>query len=66
LRVTWWLTTVTQTDTNMNIKEKLQADLDEAKAKVADLEQKIASIPAEVENIAEEAWDKVKDFFKGL
>jgi predicted nucleic acid-binding Zn-ribbon protein len=50
----------------MNIKEKLQADLDLAKAQVADLEQKIANIPAEVEQIAEEAWDKVKDFFKGL
>lgn len=55
-----------QTDTNMNIKEKLQADLDKAKAKVADLEQKIASIPAEVEQIAEEAWEKVANFFKGL
>ena len=50
----------------MNIKEKLQADLDVAKAQVADLEQKIANIPVEVEQISEEAWDKVKDFFKGL
>ena len=40
----------------MNIKEKLQADL----------EQKIANIPVDVEHISEEAWDKVKDFFKGM
>jgi len=50
----------------VNIKEKLQADLDEAKQKVADLEQKIASIPEEVQHIAEEAWEKVSSFFKGL
>jgi predicted nucleic acid-binding Zn-ribbon protein len=50
----------------MNIKEKLQADLDAKRQEVAQLEQQIANIPAEVENIAEEAWDKVKDFFKAL
>ena len=50
----------------MNIKEKLQSDLDAKRQEVAQLEQQIANIPAEVENIAEEAWDKVKDFFKGL
>jgi len=50
----------------MNIKEKLQADLDAKRQEVAQLEQQIANIPAEVENIAEEACDKVKDFFKAL
>ena len=50
----------------MNIKEKLQADLDAKRQEVAQLEQQIANIPAEVENIAEEAWDKIKDFFKAL
>jgi len=50
----------------MNIKEKLQADLDAKRQEVVQLEQQIANIPAEVENIAEEAWDKVKDFFKAL
>jgi len=49
-----------------SIKEKLQADLDAAKQRVTDLEQQIANIPAEIEHLAEEAWDKVKDFFKGL
>jgi predicted nucleic acid-binding Zn-ribbon protein len=48
------------------IKEKLNNDLNDAKAKVVALEQQIASLPSEVENIAEEAWDKVKDFFKSL
>jgi predicted nucleic acid-binding Zn-ribbon protein len=50
----------------VNIKEKLQADLDAARAQVADLEQKLASIPEEVQHIAEEAWEKVSNFFKGL
>lgn len=50
----------------MNIKEKLQSELDAARAEVARLEQAIVNIPAEVENIAEEAWDKVKEFFKAL
>ena len=50
----------------MTIKEKLQSELDAARAEVARLEQAIVSIPAEVENIAEEAWDKVKEFFKAL
>lgn len=49
-----------------SIKEKLQNDLNDARQKVTDLEQQIANIPPEVENIAEEAWDKVKDFFKNL
>jgi predicted nucleic acid-binding Zn-ribbon protein len=48
------------------IKEKLQADLDAARQRVAELEQQIANIPAEVEHIAEEAWEKVANFFKGL
>jgi predicted nucleic acid-binding Zn-ribbon protein len=48
------------------IKEKLQADLDAARQRVTDLEQQIANIPQEVENLAEEAWEKVRDFFKGL
>jgi len=50
----------------MNIKEKLQAELDTARSEVARLEQAIANIPVEVEGIAEEAWDKVKEFFKAL
>jgi predicted nucleic acid-binding Zn-ribbon protein len=49
-----------------SIKEKLQSDLDTAKAQVASLEQQIANIPPEVENIAEEAWEKIVAFFKGL
>ena len=48
------------------IKEKLNNDLETAKAQVVALEQQIANLPAEVENIAEEAWDKVKEFFKQL
>jgi predicted nucleic acid-binding Zn-ribbon protein len=50
----------------MTIKEKLQADLDAAKAKVAELESALANLPAEVENIAEEAWESIKQFFKNL
>ena len=50
----------------MTIKEKMQAELDAAKAKVAELEQAIANLPAEVENLAEEAWEKIKTFFKSL
>lgn len=50
----------------MNIKAALQAQIEAKRQEIAELEAKIASIPAEVEHIAEEAWDKVKDFFKGL
>jgi multidrug resistance efflux pump len=50
----------------MTIKEKLQADLDAAKAKVAELESALANLPAEVENVAEEAWESIKQFFKNL
>ena len=48
------------------IKEKLKADLDAARQQVAALEQQIANIPQEVEGVAEEAWDKVKEFFKSI
>jgi len=50
----------------MNIKEKLQADLDAARAQVAILEQQIANLPLEIETLAVESWDKIRDFFKGL
>jgi flagellar motility protein MotE (MotC chaperone) len=48
------------------IREKLQAELDTKRQEVASIEQQIATLPAEVENIAEEAWDKIKEFFKAL
>lgn len=57
----------------MTIKEKIQADLDAAKAeveaaqaKVAQLEQSLANLPSEVEAIAVEAWDNIKNFFKNI
>jgi len=50
----------------MTIKEKLQADLDAARAQVVSLEQQIANLPSEIETLAVEAWDKVRDFFKAL
>lgn len=50
----------------MNIKEKLQADLDAAKQKVIDLEQQVANMPSEIENLAEEVYEKIKAFFKAL
>ena len=53
-------------ENDMTIKEKMQADLDAAKAKVAELEQALANLPAEVENVAEEAWENIKQFFKNL
>lgn len=50
----------------MSIKEKLQSELDVARAEVARLENSLANLPAEIENLAVEAWDKVRDFFKAL
>ena len=50
----------------MTIKEKLQSELDAARAQVAALEQSLANLPAEIEHLAEEAWDRVRDFFKAL
>jgi predicted nucleic acid-binding Zn-ribbon protein len=50
----------------MTIKEKLQSELDAARAEVARLEQSLANLPAEIEHLAVEAWDKVRDFFKAL
>ena len=57
----------------MSIKDKLQADLDQARTDLADaqarvdsLTQQIGNIPPEVEAIAEEAWDRVVAFFKAL
>jgi hypothetical protein len=41
-------------ENDMTIKEKMQADLDAAKAKVAELEAALANLPAEVENVAEQ------------
>jgi len=50
----------------MTIKEKLQSQLDAARAEVATLEQSLANLPSEIEHLAEEAWDRVRDFFKAL
>jgi len=50
----------------MTIKEKLQSDLDAARAEVARIEQSLANLPAEVEHLAVEAWDRIKEFFKAL
>jgi len=57
---------LTQTGIDMTIKEKLQADMDAAKAQVASLEQQIANLPSEIETLAVEAWYKVRDFFKAI
>jgi len=50
----------------MNIKEKLQSELDTARAEVSRLEQSLANLPAEIETLAEEAWERVTAFFKAL
>jgi hypothetical protein len=50
----------------MNIKEKLQSELDTARAEVARLEQSLVNLPAEIETLAEEAWERVTAFFKAL
>lgn len=44
------------------LKEKLQADLDAARKQVTDLEQKMATLPPEIETIGEEVWAKIKSF----
>ena len=50
----------------MTIKEKLQSELDTARAEVARLEQSLDNLPAEIETVAEEAWERVTAFFKSL
>ena len=50
----------------MTIKEKLQSELDTARAEVARLEQNLADLPSEIEHLAEEAWEKITAFFKAL
>ena len=57
----------------MAIKDILLAEQDALKKQIVDLqsqvqtiENKIASIPAELEQIAEESISKVRDWFKGL
>ena len=50
----------------MNIKEKLQSELDAARAQVATLEQSLANLPIEIEHLAEEVWEKITEFFKTL
>ena len=50
----------------MTIKENLQSELDTARAEVTRLEQSLANLPAEIETVAEEAWERVTAFFKSL
>lgn len=50
----------------MNIQEKLQADLDAARAQVAALEAQLANLPAEVASIPHTEWERIVAWFKGL
>ena len=50
----------------MTINEKLQSELDTARAEVTRLEQSLANLHAEIETVAEEAWERVTAFFKSL
>ena len=45
---------------------QLQADWDAAKAKAAALEQQIANIPAEVEQMADDVFTRLKSWFNSV
>jgi len=45
------------------IKEKLEAELAQAKTEVAALEATLAGLPEEVKVLGEEVWTKIKALF---
>jgi uncharacterized coiled-coil DUF342 family protein len=57
----------------MSIRDQLTQEAADLRTKANDLnaqaqeiEQKVANLPVELEQIADEAWGRVRDWFKGL